>query len=68
MRQQAATGLPPASRIASRHSRDETPVEIISSTISTGWFLCEMELRRSVKFAVLSLDIHGGHANWRPIS
>src|SRR5262249_28127599 len=38
IKQAAATGLPPALRIASRHSRDDSPVVTISSTISTGWF------------------------------
>src|SRR5258707_320803 len=47
IRQQAATTLAPIFLIAAMHSRDETPVETISSTISTFWPFFRVKLRRS---------------------
>src|SRR5581483_4712013 len=47
IRQQAATTLAPIFLIAAIHSRDETPVEMISSTISTFWPFFRVKLRRS---------------------
>src|SRR5579885_1068663 len=45
IRQQAATTFAPVLRIAAIHSRDETPVETMSSTISTFWPFFRVKLR-----------------------
>ena len=58
IRQAAATALPPAALIASMHSREDTPVETMSSTISTGWPFFEREIAAQLELAVLPLDIH----------
>src|SRR5579862_234773 len=68
IRQAAATGLPPAARIASRQSSDDTPVEMISSTMSTGWFFSRWKLRRSWNLPSTRSTYIAGRPSWRPIS
>src|SRR4051812_38467062 len=68
IKQQAATTFAPVFLIAVMHSRLETPVETISSTISTFWPFFKVKLRRSWNSPSTRSTYMAGRPSWRPIS
>src|SRR3569833_1298178 len=68
IRQQAATTLAPVILMAVMHSRDETPVETMSSTISTFWPFFRVKLRRSWNSPSTRSTYKAGRPIWRPFS
>src|SRR6185437_7177443 len=68
IRQQAATTLAPVFLMAAMHSREETPVETMSSTISTFWPFFRVKLRRSWNSPSTRSTYIAGRPIWRPIS
>src|ERR1051326_7729213 len=68
IRQQAATTLAPVFLMAAMHSRDDTPVETMSSTINTFWPFLSVKLRRSWNSPSTRSTYMAGRPIWRPIS